>query len=346
MAIKSNKSTPKKQTASGSGTHKKSLVAVGGGPVKPVKKKPAVLVPKQFDQTLLKLSCKALLRHSHAAYLKLAVPAAAETPAGPGVRGDPIYLNINTFDQITAPSTTKQTTPTLIPVPNRVRPKLSDLQVSLIVEGPQTDVVQALNSSESLPTFEMFADIVSAARLRSALAATAAAAAAKNGNKEGAKSHPHKAAAEYVKRFDVVVCDARLSTPAMRSLLGPRVYTKPSGVKIHSPFPITLQPIPGPSATPVQIEAAKKVVADPAVVKKQLKYIAGCVTVLLTPGTSMTVLVGLSSFTMEQLIENITAVLKVILDPGRSMIEGGWENVRSMNIKTTESAALPLYLQD
>lgn len=298
-------------------TLKKKTTALANPTKKPI------LIPKQFDPVQVKRSSKALLAHAHTTYLK-----SPEAQSDGEISGEPIYLNINTYEQITD---RKPEGPTLIPVPNKVRPRLAKLQVCLIVNNPQKAVVDALTSDEKLPTYELFSEIISTSRLRSALSTA------------GKETHQHRAALDFVKNFDMLVYDGKLKPQVMRSILGPRVYNKPAGVKIQSPLPITLQPVTGPDATPVQIEEAKKVIADPVVIKKQLKFIANCVTVLPSPGTSLSILVGLSSFTKEQLIENITAVLKVVMNEANPLIDNTWGNVRAMYIKTTESASLPLY---
>lgn len=313
MAVKTTPTTVKKPSSrTGAGIKKKA-------PSVSTTKKP-ILIPKQFDQAQIKRSCKALLTHAHNTFLSTKGEEEEE-------EGEAIYLIINSFESVVDQ---KPELPTLIPVPNRVRPRLSKLQVCLIVNNPQKAVDDALRLDENSPTYETFADIISTSRLRSTLS-------------KAKDVHQHKAAWEWVNEFDIIVYDGKLKSQSMRSLLGPRVYNKSASVKIHSPLPITLQPVPDRSATPVQIAEAQKVIADPLTVKKQLKYISNCVTAHPSPGTTLSVLVGLSSFTKEQLIENITAVLKVILNEKSPLITNAWENIRSMHIKTTESASLPLY---
>lgn len=329
MAIKTVKTTTAKPRKEGSSSFqslkkKSASAAPGVAPKKPV------LIPKQFDQTQIKRSCKALLAHSHKTFLSTQRRQQRNEEEDQEEvwenAGEPIYLFINTFE----PVTSQKEDLTLIPVPNKVRPRLSKLQVCLIVSNPQKAVDEALRGDEKLPTYEMFADIISTSRLRSTLS-------------KAKDVHQHKAAADWVKDFDIIVSDAKLKPQSLKSILGPRVYNKSASNKIQSPLPITLQPVPGPTATPVEIAAAQSVVADPETVKRQLKYISNCVVVQPSPGTSLSVLVGLSSFTKEQLIENITAAIKVILNDKKPLVADGWANVRNMHIKTNESAGLPLY---
>ena len=333
-----------KNNKQASSSLKKKLLKSSASPTTPAKK--PVLIPKQFDQAQVKQSCRALLGHAHPLYLKNNSSRRSHhlestnfditpSPPLPKITGEPIFLNINTFEPIT---NTKTEIPTLIPVPNKIRPKLNDLSVCLIVNNPQKAVADILTggddeeNKEKIPTNNLFSEIISTSRLRSTLGS----------NKT---IHPHKAAVDWAKSFDLIVCDGKLKPQALRSILGPKLYNKPSGTKIQSPLPITFQPVLNEAeATPVQIEQAKNVVADPATIKRQLKFVANCVTVAPSPGTALSVLVGLSSFTKEQLIENISAVLKVILNSSSSMSPESWSNIRSMYIKTAESASLPLYI--
>ena len=135
------------------------------------------------------------------------------------------------------------------------------------------------------------------------------------------------------------------ASPPRRSspFLALRLCTRQQVQRLQSPLPITFQPVPGSDATPAEVARAAAVVADPAVIRRQIKYISSCVVAAPAPGTSLSVLVGLSSYSREELIANIAAVLRIVLDSRKPLIVGGWGNVRNMIIKTSESAGLPLY---
>lgn len=337
-------------------THKAKLAKKASSNLNSIKKpatkdlkKKAILIPKQFDQAQLKKACKSLLTHAQKAFLEqksrrapkmpITVPGQVEPADGERIEGEPIYLEINTFESVTGSNeSSSRPDPTLIPVPHRVRSKAAELSICLIVDNPQTKYISMLvGADENSPkedkpvTHDLFAEIVSTSKLRSRFSK--------------APTHQHKAAAEFVKNFDLLVYDGnRITAAALKSILGPKVVYKPAGIALHAPLPITFQPVPGPNATPAEVSRAAAVVADPAVIRHQVKYISSCVVAAPAPGNSLSLLVGLSSHTREQLIANIAAVLRVVLDTNKPVLVGGWANVRNMIIKTSESAGLPLYM--
>jgi hypothetical protein len=341
MAVSTHSTNSVKRVMSSTSNRPKKLAA------KDAKKQP-ILIPKQFDQVKLKKACKSLLIHAQKEFLEqssrrtqkkpVLLPGQVEPASNERVEGLPIYLEINTFESVTG-STEKSSRPdpTLIPVPHRVRPKASELSICMIVDNPQTKYINILvGANENAPaedkpvTHDLFAEIVSTSKLRSRFSK--------------ASIHQHKAAIEFVKNFDLIVYDGnRISAAALKSILGPKVVYKPAGPALQSPLPITFQPVPGSDATPAEMARVVAVVADPAVIRRQIKYIASCVVAAPAPGNSLSVLVGLSSHSREQLITNIAAVLRIVLDSRKPLIVGGWDNVRNMVIKTSESAGLPLY---
>ncbi|KAL2311906.1 U3 snoRNP-associated protein Cic1/Utp30 family protein [Schizosaccharomyces pombe] len=63
----------------------------------------------------------------------------------------------------------------------------------------------------------------------------------------------------------------------------------------------------------------------------------------LSAGTSHTILCGLATQTNEQLLENITTVLKCLLT---NFIPKGWSAIDNVAIKTADSASLPIWTSD
>lgn len=341
MVVSTNKTKPAKRVMSSTSNRPKKPAA------KDVKKQP-ILIPKQFDQAQLKKACKSLLTHAQKEFLQqssrntqkksVLLPGQVEPARNERVEGEPIYLEINSFESVTGSTeSSSRPEPTLIPVPHRVRPKASELSICMIVDNPQSKYINVLvGANENAPaeekpvTHDFFAEIVSTSKLRSRFSK--------------APTHHHKAAIEFIKNFDLIVYDGnRITAAALKSILGPKVVYKAAGTALQSPLPITFQPVPGSDATPAEVARAAAVVADPAVIRRQIKYISSCVVAAPAPGTSLSVLVGLSSYSREELIANIAAVLRIVLDSRKPLIVGGWGNVRNMIIKTSESAGLPLY---
>jgi ribosome biogenesis protein UTP30 len=60
-----------------------------------------------------------------------------------------------------------------------------------------------------------------------------------------------------------------------------------------------------------------------------------------SPAPSSNVRVALSTFTPEQVVDNVEQAIKVLTE---KKIVKGWRGVRSLHIKTSESAALPIWM--
>lgn len=82
-------------------------------------------------------------------------------------------------------------------------------------------------------------------------------------------------------------------------------------------------------------------VASPDIVAKEITKALTAVPVYLKPGTNVAVRAGLSSFSPEQLVENITVMATEIIE---NHVVKGWRNVRSIHIKSPTSTSLPVWL--
>lgn len=330
-------------------------------------------LPKDFDKLQVRQSCTALLKHAHTQYLKhnkshqyqmqtsiedTIFDKDTKPSSGSFEPGEPIYLNIQTVEENKA---LRAIVPYLIPLPNRIRPKLSDLSICLITKGSRAPVVAILEDDVNAPTHGIFTDIVSINKLKAKLHSFDDAVNGKKrkrrfldedgpkeppnkkgkGNHGGA--HPHKIAPSYVKSFDIVVNDADINPETLTHALGPGVYLKPPGLKITVPVPISLQPPIPDNATPVEIQKIKNTIANPLIIKNQLKYIARSSAVIKAPGRNISILVGLSSFTPEQLMENVAATISHVFQKQSTLVPGSWNNVKSITIKTAKSASMPVY---
>jgi len=70
----------------------------------------------------------------------------------------------------------------------------------------------------------------------------------------------------------------------------------------------------------------------------------------LNAAASSSLRVGLSTFTPEMVEENVRAVVKRVVEGGKGVgkvgVPGGWKGLRSLHLKSPESAALPLWLAE
>lgn len=323
-------------------------------------------LPKDFDKTQVRRSCTALLKYAHSKFSQQNKPvqyqqytSIEDSLAGPPPPpsfpyGEPIYLTIQTVEEI---ASLRAIVPYLIPLPNRIRPKLSDLSICLITRDPRAPIVAILESDKDSPTHGVFTEIVSVGKLRSKLISFADTASKKNRRKhldqdtreppqkksKHAIDNPHKAAPGFVKSFDIIVNDSEITAEHLTKIFGPGVYLKAPGLKVTIPVPVSLQPPVPENSTPIQAQKIKDTIADPMVIKNQLKYIARSSAVIKAPGKNLPILVGLSSFTPEQLMENIAATISNVLQKQGGLIDGSWDNVKAISIKTAKSASMPIY---
>lgn len=95
------------------------------------------------------------------------------------------------------------------------------------------------------------------------------------------------------------------------------------------------------SHPPGSIPAAS--VATPDLVAHEIERTLSCAQVYLSPSATSSVRVGLSSFTPEQLTENVKTVVDGIVE---RFITKKWRNVRAIHIKGPNTMALPVWLAD
>lgn len=79
---------------------------------------------------------------------------------------------------------------------------------------------------------------------------------------------------------------------------------------------------------------------SPAQVEKEIKKALSSTYLHLQPAASTSIRVAMSSFTPEEATENVVAAMKELTE---KRIPGGWRNLKSVHIKTPESAALPVW---
>lgn len=84
-------------------------------------------------------------------------------------------------------------------------------------------------------------------------------------------------------------------------------------------------------------------VATPDLVAHEIERTLSCAQVYLSPSATSSVRVGLSSFTPEQLTENVETVVDGIVE---RFVTKKWRNVRAIHIKGPNTMALPVWLAD
>jgi len=75
--------------------------------------------------------------------------------------------------------------------------------------------------------------------------------------------------------------------------------------------------------------------------KNQISKALSSTYLHLSPAASTSIKVALSSFSPEQVVENVEKVVKDIVE---KKIPGGWKNLKSLHIKSPNSASLPIYM--
>lgn len=81
----------------------------------------------------------------------------------------------------------------------------------------------------------------------------------------------------------------------------------------------------------------------PADIAKEIERAIGAALVSLAPTTNTAVKVGFSSWTPEQIAENVDTVATALVG---KWVPQKWRNVRSIHIKGQQTAALPIWLTD
>ncbi|KAL7274687.1 proteasome-interacting protein cic1 [Rhizina undulata] len=120
---------------------------------------------------------------------------------------------------------------------------------------------------------------------------------------------------------DLFLADDRIIT-MLPKILGSVFYKKTSKI----PIPVSLSGNDSPSRLAGEVDKA-----------------FGATYLHLSAAASTSIRVGLTSFTPEQLAENIQKVVDTLVE---KKIPGGWKAIRSLQIKTSESTTLPIWMAD
>jgi ribosome biogenesis protein UTP30 len=234
----------------------------------------------------------------------------------------PIWLSLTTKQHIVDKNRLK---PAKITVPHALNTS-SDLSICIISADPQ-QAVKNVVADDAFPT-----DL--STRITRIIGLTKLKARYKSFEQKRALRDEH----------DIFLADDRIVT-RLPEVLGKTFYKSTS----KRPIPIRIAEQNRVDGKRIKPEKNKKksdedkfaAVANPAVVAKEITRALSAVPVHLKPGTSVAVRVGLTSFTAEQLVDNISVVASGIIE---HHVVKGWRNIKSIHIKSPTSTALPIWL--
>ncbi|KAJ5562344.1 Ribosomal protein L1 [Penicillium sp. DV-2018c] len=147
---------------------------------------------------------------------------------------------------------------------------------------------------------------------------------------------------------DVFLADDRIAMRLVQTL--GKIFYKSS----KRPIPIRIAEIekvdgkrvkkdPKAPNVPSSKEVKNASFASPLIVAKEIERTLNCASVQLAPSTTAAVRVGTSKFTLEQLSENIAAVVDGLTE---KFVAKGWRNIKALHIKGANTMALPIWLAD
>ncbi|KAL8727290.1 MAG: hypothetical protein Q9181_005765 [Wetmoreana brouardii] len=150
---------------------------------------------------------------------------------------------------------------------------------------------------------------------------------------------------QLLNEHDIFLADARIITMLPKGL-GKTFYKSPK-----KPVPVNLEPYKQKDASGKRIirpktnpaEGLMKPIAPPLQVAREIEKTIDCALVHLSPSNNTSVRIGLSSFTAQQVAENVAAVVAGLTE---KFIPKGWRNVRAVHIKGPNTMALPIWLAD
>lgn len=235
----------------------------------------------------------------------------------------PIWLNLTTKKHIVDKNRLK---PGKIAVPHSINASPS-LSICIITADPQRAVKDVV-ADPTFPTSlsSRIGKIIGYSKLK-------------------AKYRSFESRRQLIAEHDIFLADDRIITRLVDTL--GKIFYKDTAKR---PIPIRIAKLDKVDGKRIKSKNQKPpledrcaAVASPAIVAKEIESAINAVPVSLRPGTSAAVRVGRASFTPHQLSENITTVASAMID---RYVARGWRNVRSIHIKSPNSAALPIWLAD
>lgn len=185
---------------------------------------------------------------------------------------------------------------------------VKDASVCIFTKDPQRTYKNALLEDDSAPTKDMISRIIGVSKLKG-------------------KFKQYEARRQLLSMYDIFLAEDSVVT-TLPKLLGKVFY---DGPVTKMPLPIRMKS----TGSDGKISATK--------VQGEIEKIVKSTVFTLSPGTSVSIKVGDSSFTAQQLQENIDAVVDYFT---KNIPKGTWENIRAVNVKSTSSPALPIYITE
>ncbi|KAL8713820.1 MAG: hypothetical protein Q9225_006696 [Loekoesia sp. 1 TL-2023] len=157
-----------------------------------------------------------------------------------------------------------------------------------------------------------------------------------------ARYQPFENKRQLLNEHDIFLADARVIT-MLPKILGKTFYKSNK-----KPVPISLEPYrqtntSGKRVAPKPTTEKSKATAPPQQIAKEIEKTLSCALVHLSPSNNVSVRIGLSSFTPQQIAENVEAVVAGLVE---KFISKGWRNIRGVHIKGPNTMALPIWLAD
>ncbi|KAL8778472.1 MAG: hypothetical protein Q9213_007395 [Squamulea squamosa] len=157
-----------------------------------------------------------------------------------------------------------------------------------------------------------------------------------------ARYQPFESRRQLLNNHDIFLADDRVIT------MLPKVLGKVFYQSTKKPIPVNLAPyketnVHGKRVTPKAADEKTKTLAPALQIAKELEKTINCALVHLTPSNNTSVRVGYSSFTTQQIADNVEAVVAGLVE---KFIPQGWRNIRAVNIKGPNTMALPIWLAD
>jgi ribosome biogenesis protein UTP30 len=162
-----------------------------------------------------------------------------------------------------------------------------------------------------------------------------------------AKYKTYESRRQLFAEYDMFLADDRIIT-RLPTLLGKVFY----GTGAKRPIPVAMQGKPENARDDAGNKRAKlseggdklkRSEITPEALAHEIERAVGAALVHLAPSTNVSIRVGKSSMTAEQVAANLDAVVKVLTE---KYIPQGWRNIRSLHIKGPNTAALPIWLAD
>ncbi|KAI5196495.1 ribosomal protein L1 [Aureobasidium subglaciale] len=162
-----------------------------------------------------------------------------------------------------------------------------------------------------------------------------------------AKYKTYEARRQLFAEYDIFLADDRIIT-RLPTLLGKVFY----GTGAKRPIPVAMQGKPENARDEAGNKRAKlseggdklkRSDITPEALAHEIERAVGAALVHLAPSTNVSIRVGKSSMTADQVAANIDAVISSLTE---KYIPKGWRNIRSLHIKGPNTAALPIWLAD